>query len=214
MGMRAVIADDEVLIRMYIREILENNGYEIAGEAEDGMDAVTVCREQRPDFVIMDINMPVMTGLEAARKKNDEVKEFSRTITGQIRSMSVTYDLLTHTDTELADVGQMLSRIIDGVLGGYASGDSRIETEIRGDRLMFPELAASTVALIVNELVTNSMKYAFHGRDHGKIELTMESGEEFAWFTVEDDGCGMEKSGGERGRGGSALPETMSIGTN
>ena len=67
MGMRAVIADDEVLIRMYIREILENNGYEIAGEAEDGMDAVTVCREQRPDFVIMDINMPVMTGLEAAR---------------------------------------------------------------------------------------------------------------------------------------------------
>lgn len=67
MGMRAVIADDEVLIRMYIREILENNGYEVAGEAEDGMDAVTVCREQRPDFVIMDINMPVMTGLEAAR---------------------------------------------------------------------------------------------------------------------------------------------------
>lgn len=79
---------------------------------------------------------------------------------------------------------------------------------------MFPELAASTVALIVNELVTNSMKYAFHVRDHGKIELTMESGEEFAWFTVEDDGCGMEKSGGERGRGGSTLPETMSIGTN
>lgn len=39
MGMRAVIADDEVLIHMYIREILENNGYEVAGEAEDGMDA-------------------------------------------------------------------------------------------------------------------------------------------------------------------------------
>lgn len=72
MGMRAVIADDEVLIRMYIREILENNGYEIAGEAEDGMDAVTVCREQRPDFVIMDINMPVMTGLEAARVIREE----------------------------------------------------------------------------------------------------------------------------------------------
>lgn len=72
MGMRAVIADDEVLIRMYIREILENNGYEVVGEAEDGMDAVTVCREQRPDFVIMDINMPVMTGLEAARVIREE----------------------------------------------------------------------------------------------------------------------------------------------
>lgn len=72
MGKRAVIADDEVLIRMYIREILENNGYEVVGEAEDGMDAVTVCREQRPDFVIMDINMPVMTGLEAARVIREE----------------------------------------------------------------------------------------------------------------------------------------------
>ena len=72
MGLRGVIADDEVLIRMYIREILENNGYEVAGEAEDGMDAVTLCRETKPDFIIMDINMPVMTGLEAARVINED----------------------------------------------------------------------------------------------------------------------------------------------
>lgn len=72
MGLRGVIADDEVLIRMYIRGILESNGYEVAGEAEDGMDAVAICREQKPDFVIMDINMPVMTGLEAARVINEE----------------------------------------------------------------------------------------------------------------------------------------------
>lgn len=42
---RVVIADDEVLIRMYIREILENNGYEVVGEAEDGLDAIAVCRQ-------------------------------------------------------------------------------------------------------------------------------------------------------------------------
>ncbi len=70
--MKAVIADDEVLIRMYIREILESNGYEVVGEAEDGLDAVTVCRKNRPDFVILDLNMPVMTGLEAARVINEE----------------------------------------------------------------------------------------------------------------------------------------------
>lgn len=43
---RVVIADDEVLIRMYIREILENNGYEVVGEAEDGLDAIAVCRQK------------------------------------------------------------------------------------------------------------------------------------------------------------------------
>ena len=69
---RVVIVDDEVLIRMYIREILENNGYEVVGEAEDGLDAINVCREQKPDFVVMDIGMPVLTGLEAAKVINDE----------------------------------------------------------------------------------------------------------------------------------------------
>ncbi|MCI6887867.1 MAG: response regulator [Lachnospiraceae bacterium] len=69
---RVVIVDDEVLIRMYIREILENNGFEVVGEAEDGLEAITTCREQKPDFVIMDINMPIMTGLEAARVINEE----------------------------------------------------------------------------------------------------------------------------------------------
>ena len=64
---RVVIADDEVLIRMYIREILENNGYEVVGEAEDGLDAIAVCRQKKPDFVIMDVKMPVMDGLEATR---------------------------------------------------------------------------------------------------------------------------------------------------
>lgn len=69
---RVVIVDDEVLIRMYIREILENNGYEVIGEAEDGLDAINVCREQKPDFVIMDISMPVLSGLEAAKVINEE----------------------------------------------------------------------------------------------------------------------------------------------
>ena len=41
---RVVVVDDEVLIRMYIREILENNGYEVVGEAEDGLDAINVWR--------------------------------------------------------------------------------------------------------------------------------------------------------------------------
>lgn len=69
---RVVVVDDEVLIRMYIREILENNGYEVVGEAEDGLDAIKVCREQQPDFVILDISMPILSGLEAAKVINEE----------------------------------------------------------------------------------------------------------------------------------------------
>ena len=69
---RVVVVDDEVLIRMYISEILENNGYEVVGEAEDGLDAISICREKKPDFVIMDISMPILNGLEAAKVIDEE----------------------------------------------------------------------------------------------------------------------------------------------
>jgi len=69
---KVVVVDDEPLIRMYIREILELNQYDVVGEAGDGYDAVEVCRKEKPDFVILDIKMPVLDGLEAATIINHE----------------------------------------------------------------------------------------------------------------------------------------------
>ena len=65
---RVVIADDETIVRMDIREILEANGYEVVGEASDGIDAVELCRQQNPDLVLLDIKMPLMDGLSAAKQ--------------------------------------------------------------------------------------------------------------------------------------------------
>ena len=64
---RLVIADDESIIRMDLREMLTNLGYLVVGEAGDGRSAVNQARELRPDVVIMDIKMPDMDGIEAAR---------------------------------------------------------------------------------------------------------------------------------------------------
>lgn len=69
---RVVVADDEPLIRMYVKEILELNGYEVIGDAADGFDTINLCRELKPDFVILDIKMPVLDGLEAATVINKE----------------------------------------------------------------------------------------------------------------------------------------------
>ena len=57
-----------------------------------------------------------LVGLEAAQKKDAEVKAFAKTITGYIRSMSMTYDLLAHTGAEAVDLKTMLAQIIDCVL--------------------------------------------------------------------------------------------------
>lgn len=63
---RAIVAEDEVLIRMDIVETLQEGGYEVVGEAGNGEEGVNLTREHRPDVVVMDIKMPVMDGLTAA----------------------------------------------------------------------------------------------------------------------------------------------------
>lgn len=64
--MRVLIAEDEALIRMDLKEMLEDEGHEVVGEARDGASAVEMARESRPDVVFMDINMPGTNGIEAA----------------------------------------------------------------------------------------------------------------------------------------------------
>jgi len=61
-----VIAEDEVLIRMDLKEMLTEEGYDVIGEAGDGQRAFELVRELRPDLVMMDVRMPVLDGIAAA----------------------------------------------------------------------------------------------------------------------------------------------------
>lgn len=65
--LRIVIADNESIIRMDIREMLEEAGHSVVGEASDGLQAIELAKKQHPDLVIMDIKMPEMDGISAAK---------------------------------------------------------------------------------------------------------------------------------------------------
>ena len=69
---RVIIADDESIIRMDLREMLTNLGYLVIGEVGDGRSAVNLARELRPDVVVMDIKMPDMDGIDAAKVLTEE----------------------------------------------------------------------------------------------------------------------------------------------
>lgn len=68
MAKNILICDDAAFMRMMIKDILTKNGYNIAGEAENGAKAVEKYNELKPDLVLMDITMPEMDGIEALKK--------------------------------------------------------------------------------------------------------------------------------------------------
>src|SRR6266513_255636 len=70
--MRILVAEDETIIRLDLVEMLARAGLEVCAEARDGEEAVALAREHEPDLAIMDVKMPQLDGIEAARKILDE----------------------------------------------------------------------------------------------------------------------------------------------
>ena len=66
--MRILVAEDETIIRLDLRALLERAGFEVCAEARDGEEAVALARELTPDVAIMDVKMPKLDGIEAARR--------------------------------------------------------------------------------------------------------------------------------------------------
>ena len=69
---RILVAEDEALIRLDLAEMLVEAGYDVVGQASNGEQAVDLCRELRPDLVMMDVKMPVLDGISAAEQIGKE----------------------------------------------------------------------------------------------------------------------------------------------
>ena len=72
-SLRILLAEDEFLILMSLKSYVENLGHQVVGEATDGLKAVELALETKPDLVIMDINMPHLDGIEAIKKINEKL---------------------------------------------------------------------------------------------------------------------------------------------
>ncbi|MBC8064800.1 MAG: response regulator [Chlorobia bacterium] len=88
--LRVLIADDDPIIRLDLKQMLENLDYEVVAEAGDGQQAVAAARDAKPDICILDVKMPVMDGIEAVSIITDE-------------NIAPTILLTAYSDKELVD---------------------------------------------------------------------------------------------------------------
>ena len=68
--MRILVAEDETIIRLDLREILERAGFEVCAEAKDGLEAVELARSEEPDLAVLDVKMPRLDGIELPRERH------------------------------------------------------------------------------------------------------------------------------------------------
>lgn len=68
MAIRVLLGDDHRVVRQGLRSLLEHEGFEVVGEAADGHEASRLCRQLNPDAAVLDVSMPLMNGIEAARE--------------------------------------------------------------------------------------------------------------------------------------------------
>jgi DNA-binding NarL/FixJ family response regulator len=132
--LRVLLVDDHDLFRTGLRNLLEEQGLQIVGEAANGKDAIRLVRELTPDIVVMDLNMPGMTGVEATR----EITSFA----------PLTRVLVLTISDQNEDV---MDAIVAGACG-YLVKDSSIQELIRGitaaavgESLISPPIAAKVL---------------------------------------------------------------------
>ena len=146
-GVRVLIADDHDLFRTGLRSLLEEQGVIIVGEAASGAEAVRLVRELAPEVVVMDLNMPEMTGVEATRRI-----AASAPLTRVL--------VLTISDQD----GDVLDAIVAGACG-YLLKDSTIQELIRGI-----EAAAVGEALISPHIAGKVLQRVRAASPHSDLE--------------------------------------------
>jgi two-component system, NarL family, response regulator NreC len=130
---RILLADDHVIVRQGLKSLLQQEGFQVVGEASDGREAVKLAQELRPDIVILDVSMPILNGVDAA--------------TEILKSVPTKVILLT-MHTEHPYVISALSAGVSGYLVKSKAADSlitAINEVLRGNTYLSPDVSRSVV---------------------------------------------------------------------
>jgi PAS domain S-box-containing protein len=132
--------------------------------------------------------------LERERQKDNFASDILEDLEHRVGSLSEMYSILNYTGTSgEINLGHYLKQIVQALSESFVINDKRINIETSFDDLNVAPKEASSIGLIVNEILTNSFKYAFRGKPSGNLSVILKKENETATITISDDGIGLPK---------------------
>ena len=145
-----------------------------------------------------------------ARKTDDKAVKaaFSDSI-NRILSISVTHELLAQNGLDELEIKEVINKILKNSLREKLDGRVKLKIDVTGDNFEISSDKATTIALIVNELVENCIKHAFKGKDNGRITVKVKRGEMKSYISISDDGIGMNEKDFDKGSIGLQIVKSL-----
>lgn len=129
--------------------------------------------------------------MQMRRTQSEEAKAVLAESLHRILSISLVHETLSHHDEENIDISEVAKKLLELLAHSLVSKDAAIHTQFSGEPLPLPSDAATSLALVLNELITNAIIHGFEGRREGNLSVTVRKEAHQAVVTVRDDGSGM-----------------------
>lgn len=129
--------------------------------------------------------------LQARRTSSEEVKAALRESVNRILSISVVHEFLSQQDAEIIDVAEVAKNILKLVVENMLDPGFQIETKFRGQKLILPSEQATSLALVINELIQNAIEHGFVGRRKGVIGMDIAITKDTYRLEIWDNGVGL-----------------------
>ncbi|WIW71508.1 histidine kinase N-terminal domain-containing protein [Anaerosinus gibii] len=132
--------------------------------------------------------------LQSRRTNSPEVKAALKESVNRILSISVVHEFLSQQDAEIIDVVEVAKNILDLVMQNMLEPDFKLETKFKGETIILPSEHASSLALVMNELIQNSIEHGFIGCNEGVIGLNIVRESDNYLIDLYDNGTGLPET--------------------
>ena len=147
--------------------------------------------------------------IQARRADNEETRKVLAESLNRILSIAATHELLAKSGVDQVQIGEVVQNVKNSTMRYVAAPGFRVNVTVEGGEFEVDSDVATSVALIINELLQNSLEYAYRGRDEGTVRIIITQGELYSQIQVIDDGCGFDIANVRKGRLGLSIVQTM-----